>query len=155
MVHWIGPRTVPKRLSAFVEFQFQTMLCNQRVGLRKAFLAPGKSSLLRPRCRVVRRSRYCIRPVSLGYRRPRPRVKTSPTVLPRREISLNAHSDVPPSEGLFNPANDRDSCGVGFIGELSKRPTRRCVEDALEMLRRMTHRGACGCEENSGQIWQI
>lgn len=65
---------------------------------------------------------------------------------------LNAHSDIPQGQGLFDPGNDRDACGVGFIGELSKRPTRRCVEDALEMLRRMTHRGACGCEENTGAL---
>lgn len=40
--------------------------------------------------------------------------------------------------------------GVGFIAELDKRPTRSCVVNALEMLLRMTHRGACGCEVNSG-----
>jgi glutamate synthase (NADPH/NADH) len=39
--------------------------------------------------------------------------------------------------GLFNPENDKDACGVGFVGELSKRPTRACVKDALEMLVRM------------------
>ena len=69
-----------------------------------------------------------------------------------RNVECHAHSDVPPAKGLFDPKNDRDACGVGFIGELSKRPTRRCVDDALEMLRRMTHRGACGCEENSGRV---
>ncbi|GBF99215.1 glutamate synthase [Raphidocelis subcapitata] len=62
-----------------------------------------------------------------------------------------AHSDVPPAQGLFNPENDQDSCGVGFVGELSKQPSRRCVTDALKMLERMTHRGACGCEENTGK----
>lgn len=39
--------------------------------------------------------------------------------------------------GLFNPDNDKDACGVGFVGELSKKPTRSCVKDALEMLVRM------------------
>lgn len=52
--------------------------------------------------------------------------------------------------GLVDPANDKDACGVGFIGELNKVPTRSCVVNALEMLLRMTHRGACGCEVNSG-----
>ena len=42
------------------------------------------------------------------------------------------------------------ACGVGFIAELNKVPTRSCVVNALEMLLRMTHRGACGCEVNSG-----
>jgi glutamate synthase domain-containing protein 1 len=39
---------------------------------------------------------------------------------------------------------------VGFVGELSKKESRRTVTDALKMLARMTHRGACGCEENTG-----
>ena len=36
------------------------------------------------------------------------------------------------------------------MGELNKTPTRGNVTQALEMLVRMTHRGACGCEENTG-----
>jgi glutamate synthase (NADPH/NADH) len=39
---------------------------------------------------------------------------------------------------------------VGILGELSKTPTRQCVTDGMEMLKRMQHRGGCGCEENSG-----
>ena len=54
------------------------------------------------------------------------------------------------TQGLFDPAGDRDACGVGFVGELNKTPTRGNVVQALEMLVRMTHRGACGCEENTG-----
>lgn len=60
------------------------------------------------------------------------------------------HSAVPEPRGLFNPANDKDACGVGFVAELSKKPSRRTVQEALEMLVRMTHRGACGCEVNTG-----
>lgn len=72
-------------------------------------------------------------------------------VLPRNnDLRCNGHSEIPEARGLYNPENDKDSCGVGFIGELTKRPSRRCIEDAIEMLRRMTHRGACGCEENTG-----
>lgn len=62
-----------------------------------------------------------------------------------------AHSAVPPAKGLFNPENDKDSCGVGFVGQLNRRPSRSCVVDALEMLKRMAHRGACGCEANTGK----
>jgi glutamate synthase (NADPH/NADH) len=61
-----------------------------------------------------------------------------------------SHSDVPLAKGLFNPHNDKDACGVGFVAELSKAPTRKTVTDSLEMLVRMTHRGACGCESNTG-----
>lgn len=60
------------------------------------------------------------------------------------------HSDIPEAKGLFNPENDKDACGVGFVADLSKEHSRKTVSDALEMLVRMKHRGACGCEENTG-----
>jgi hypothetical protein len=41
--------------------------------------------------------------------------------------------------------------GVGFVGELNKVPTRKCITDSLTMLCRMEHRGACGCEANTGR----
>lgn len=68
----------------------------------------------------------------------------------RLDVICGAHSQIPEARGLFDPANDKDSCGVGFVGELSKAPSRKCVTDALQMLIRMTHRGACGCEVNTG-----
>ncbi|KAG0612200.1 hypothetical protein M758_6G009700 [Ceratodon purpureus] len=52
--------------------------------------------------------------------------------------------------GLYDPAFDKDGCGVGFIAKLSAEPSREIVTDAIEMLERMAHRGACGCEENTG-----
>ncbi|KAK1302529.1 hypothetical protein QJS10_CPB12g01099 [Acorus calamus] len=52
--------------------------------------------------------------------------------------------------GLYDPAFDKDSCGVGFVAELSGEYNRKTVTDAIEMSRRMSHRGACGCETNTG-----
>ncbi|KAK1275173.1 hypothetical protein QJS04_geneDACA011050 [Acorus gramineus] len=52
--------------------------------------------------------------------------------------------------GLYDPSFDKDSCGVGFVAELSGDCSRKTVTDAIEMLRRMAHRGACGCETNTG-----
>lgn len=67
-----------------------------------------------------------------------------------RNVATAAHSAIPQAAGLFNPENDRDACGVGFVGELNKVPTRKCIKDSLTMLTRMEHRGACGCETNTG-----
>jgi hypothetical protein len=64
---------------------------------------------------------------------------------------FSKHSDIPEAQGLFNPENDKDACGVGFVADLSKDHSRKTVSDALEMLVRMKHRGACGCEENTGE----
>ncbi|KAL8095758.1 glutamate synthase 1 [NADH], chloroplastic isoform X1 [Apium graveolens] len=52
--------------------------------------------------------------------------------------------------GLYDSAFDKDSCGVGFVAELSGESSRKTVTDAIEMLVRMAHRGACGCEANTG-----
>ncbi|KAM5557650.1 glutamate synthase [NADH], amyloplastic [Rosa sericea] len=68
-----------------------------------------------------------------------------------RVVVRNMLSAVPEKPlGLYDPAMDKDSCGVGFVAELSGESSRKTITDALEMLVRMTHRGACGCETNTG-----
>lgn len=54
------------------------------------------------------------------------------------------------SEGLYHPRFEHDSCGVGFIADMKGRKSHQIVSDALTMLERMEHRGACGCEPNTG-----
>lgn len=54
------------------------------------------------------------------------------------------------ARGLYNPAFEKDSCGVGFIANIKGRKSHQIVSDALTMLERMAHRGACGCEANTG-----
>lgn len=66
-------------------------------------------------------------------------------------VVRSAFSQVPEKPlGLYDPAYDKDSCGVGFVAELSGESSRKTVDDAIEMLVRMSHRGACGCETNTG-----
>ncbi|XP_074564504.1 glutamate synthase 1 [NADH], chloroplastic-like [Curcuma longa] len=52
--------------------------------------------------------------------------------------------------GLYDPSFEKDACGVGFIADLSGKYSHETVNNALQMLERMAHRGACGCEENTG-----
>jgi hypothetical protein len=56
----------------------------------------------------------------------------------------------PPNVGLYNKDQEKDSCGVGLVAHLKKNSSRKIVVDANEMLVRMSHRGGCGCEPNSG-----
>jgi glutamate synthase domain-containing protein 2/glutamate synthase domain-containing protein 1/glutamate synthase domain-containing protein 3 len=56
----------------------------------------------------------------------------------------------PTAEGLYDPRFEHDSCGVGFICHIKGKASHKIVDDALLMLENMNHRGACGCEENSG-----
>ncbi|MGV3639322.1 MAG: glutamate synthase large subunit [Adhaeribacter sp.] len=52
--------------------------------------------------------------------------------------------------GLYDPSFEHDSCGIGFVAHLKGRKSHDIVEEALHMLARMEHRGACGCETNTG-----
>lgn len=56
----------------------------------------------------------------------------------------------PPKEGLYDPANEHDSCGVGFVADIKGRKSHQIVVNALTILKNIVHRGACGCEENTG-----
>ncbi len=56
----------------------------------------------------------------------------------------------PGKQGLYDPANEKDSCGVGFVADMKGRPSRDIVVEADHALRRMDHRGGCGCEANTG-----
>jgi glutamate synthase (NADPH/NADH) large chain len=53
-------------------------------------------------------------------------------------------------KSLYHPSFEKDSCGVGFVANVKGRKSHQIVADALTMLERMSHRGACGCEPNTG-----
>src|SRR5690606_9007416 len=52
--------------------------------------------------------------------------------------------------GLYQSDFERDACGVGFVANLKGNKTHTQVRDALTMLENMEHRGACGCDPESG-----
>jgi len=56
----------------------------------------------------------------------------------------------PHKQGLYDPANEKDSCGVGFIAHVKGHRSHKIIQDAGIALEAMTHRGACGCEANTG-----
>jgi glutamate synthase (NADPH) large chain len=59
-------------------------------------------------------------------------------------------SGLPPAQGLYDPQNEHDSCAVGFIVNLKGKKSHQTVRDAITALVNMSHRGACGCENNTG-----
>jgi glutamate synthase (ferredoxin) len=64
---------------------------------------------------------------------------------------LAYHRTHPPAaEGLYDPAYERDACGVGFVVDIKGRKSHAIVGQALQVLKNLAHRGACGCEENTG-----
>jgi glutamate synthase (ferredoxin) len=64
---------------------------------------------------------------------------------------LDTHISVRPGrQGLYDPATEHDACGVGFVADIKGRKSHGVVDSALEILVNLTHRGACGCEANTG-----
>src|SRR5262245_58971429 len=57
---------------------------------------------------------------------------------------------LPPKQGLYDPAFEKDSCGVGFVAHIKGERSHQIVQDANTVLFSMDHRGACGCESNTG-----
>ncbi|MGE0704733.1 MAG: glutamate synthase central domain-containing protein, partial [Vicinamibacterales bacterium] len=56
----------------------------------------------------------------------------------------------PLSEGLYDPQHEHDACGVGFVVDMKGRKSHAIVAQALQVLKNLEHRGACGCEVNTG-----
>nr|WP_020521044.1 glutamate synthase large subunit [Catelliglobosispora koreensis] len=59
-------------------------------------------------------------------------------------------SAAPYAQGLYDPANEHDACGVAFVVDARGRRSHAIVEAGLTALRNLEHRGAAGCEVNSG-----
>ncbi|MNU52546.1 Ferredoxin-dependent glutamate synthase 1 [compost metagenome] len=60
------------------------------------------------------------------------------------------HTDIPAKQGLYDPAFEKDACGMGFVAHIKGRPSHDIVSQALTMLINMEHRGGQGSEPNSG-----
>lgn len=54
------------------------------------------------------------------------------------------------NKGLYRPEFERDACGIGFVANIKGNKSHQIVSDALTVLENMEHRGACGCESNTG-----
>jgi glutamate synthase (ferredoxin) len=57
---------------------------------------------------------------------------------------------IPEKQGLYDPQFEHDSCGVGFIADMNGKKSHTIVSKALQVLINLQHRGAVGCEVNTG-----
>ncbi|MFN8265504.1 MAG: glutamate synthase large subunit [Chitinophagaceae bacterium] len=53
-------------------------------------------------------------------------------------------------KGLYDPSFEHDACGIGFVASIKGNKSHQNISDALTVLENMEHRGACGCENNTG-----
>lgn len=59
-------------------------------------------------------------------------------------------NSLPAAQGMYDPANERDSCGIASVATMQGFPSHEVVEIALEALRHMEHRGAVGSDAGTG-----
>src|ERR1041385_93954 len=65
----------------------------------------------------------------------------------RRQASLTG---LPGRQGLYDPQFEHEACGVGFVVNIKGRKSHAIISQAIEVLLNLDHRGACGCEANTG-----
>ncbi|XP_004363740.2 glutamate synthase Glt1 [Capsaspora owczarzaki ATCC 30864] len=87
-----------------------------------------------------------------GYKTYQPPSRASTLAQQQQQPSPgnNAFTRFPAAQGLYQPELEKDSCGVGMIVNIKGNPSHDIVKHGREVLVNMTHRGAVGAEENSG-----
>jgi glutamate synthase (NADPH) large chain len=61
-----------------------------------------------------------------------------------------ALSPIPQAQGLYDPIHEHDACGVGFVAHIKGRRSHAIVEQGLQILKNLTHRGAVGADPLAG-----
>ncbi len=64
--------------------------------------------------------------------------------LPAQRVGL------PPAQGLYHPSFEHDACGMGFVASVRGQKSHDIVRDGIQILINLTHRGACGCDPETG-----
>ena len=54
------------------------------------------------------------------------------------------------AQGLYDPAHEHDACGVGFVANIQGQKSHDMIHKGIEVLQHLEHRGACGCDPDSG-----
>jgi glutamate synthase domain-containing protein 2/glutamate synthase domain-containing protein 1/glutamate synthase domain-containing protein 3 len=57
---------------------------------------------------------------------------------------------LPPAQGLYDPGFEHDACGIGFVASIRGDKSHTIVEQGIQILINLTHRGACGCDPETG-----
>ena len=63
---------------------------------------------------------------------------------------MTTHIGMPPAQGLYDPTNEHDNCGVGFIANIKGKKSHSIVKRGIEILCNLTHRGAVGADPLDG-----
>ena len=67
----------------------------------------------------------------------------------RDQDSCRLHA-LPTAQGLYDPRNEHDACGIGFVANIRGEKSHDIVSNGIRVLVNLTHRGACGCDPETG-----
>jgi glutamate synthase (ferredoxin) len=70
--------------------------------------------------------------------------------MPKTNETSAVRTSAPQKQGLYDPQFEHDACGLGFVVNMKGKKSHQLVSDALKILVNLDHRGACGCEANTG-----
>src|SRR5690349_23789651 len=59
-------------------------------------------------------------------------------------------SGLPAAQGLYDPRNEHDACGIGFVASVKGQKSHDIIVKGIQVLLNLTHRGACGCDPETG-----
>ena len=57
---------------------------------------------------------------------------------------------LPAKQGLYDPQNEHDACGIGFVVNTKGEQSHEIISKGLQILINLAHRGACGCDPETG-----
>jgi glutamate synthase domain-containing protein 2/glutamate synthase domain-containing protein 1/glutamate synthase domain-containing protein 3 len=57
---------------------------------------------------------------------------------------------LPPAQGLYRPEHEHDACGIGFVASIEGKKSHDIVLKGVQILINLAHRGACGCDPQTG-----
>ena len=57
---------------------------------------------------------------------------------------------LPHPQGLYDPGMEHDACGIGFVADIKGRKSHGIITQGIQILMNLTHRGACGCDSETG-----
>jgi len=65
-------------------------------------------------------------------------------------MSTHLKNGLPRAQGLYDPAHEHDACGIGFVASIRCEKSHEIVRQGIQVLINLTHRGACGCDPETG-----
>ena len=68
----------------------------------------------------------------------------------RNQCNFHSVSGLPPAQGLYHPGHEHDACGIGFVASIRGEKSHEIILKGIEVLINLTHRGACGCDPETG-----